>query len=273
MAHDLEPDQIGTRWDEHVAGYETVFEPFTIALTRPALGMLGVGAGSSVLDVGAGPGALALELAGFGCRVSAIDVSAEMVARTRHRADTAGLGRQVETGVMDAVSLGYPDGSFDAAISAFGIVLVPDAAAALAEMARVVRPGGRVAVVTWTAPERYELAATIGAAIAEVWPDRPRPPLPAQLRFRDRDAFTGLFAKAGLPTPEIEIVEAKLEAPSADWLAQNLSFAPGMAMMLAGLGDKRAATLEKFARILGDRFGNGPVRLGGVAFVGVSTVA
>jgi SAM-dependent methyltransferase len=272
MSNTLEPDQIGTRWDEHVAGYETVFEPFTLALTRPALARLGIKAGSSVLDVGAGPGALALELAGLGCRVAAIDVSAEMVARTHARADAAGLGGQVETRCMNALSIDYPDDCFDLALSAFAIVLVPDAAMALAEMRRVVRPGGRVAVVTWTEPQRYELAATLGAAISEVWPDRPSPPLPAQLRFRERDAFARLFADAGCPAPEIETVEAWLEAPSVDWLTDNLAFAPGMTSMLAGLGDKRAATLESFARILTGRFGAGPVRLGGVGFIGVCTM-
>lgn len=270
MPAELEPDQIAVRWSDHVATYETVFEPFTLALTAPAFGRLGLATGARVLDVAAGPGAAALALARAGCKVTAIDGAEAMVARIEARAEETGLA--VETRVMDAGRLDYADATFDAAISAFGVVLVPDAVGALAEMRRVVRAGGRIAVVTWTEPQRYELAAALIAACDAVWPDRPRSPLPAQLRFRERDAFAALFSAAGLPKPEIETSEAYLEAPTVRWLAERLAFAPGMGSMLAGLGARRAAVIDTFIATLEGRFQQGPVRLGGAAFVGISTL-
>lgn len=266
----LEPDQSAERWGSHVAAYETVFEPFTLALAEPAFSRLNLLPGARVLDVAAGPGAAALAIARRGYNVTAIDAAAGMVARIAERATEAGL--PIEAHVMDAGRLGFADNTFDAAISTFGIVLVPDATAALAEMARVVGTGGPVVVVTWTEPERYELAATLIAALDAVVPERPRPPLPAQLRFRERDAFAGLFEAAGLPRPEIETVEASLEAPSARWLAANLSFAPGMAAMLSGHGERRDEVLAAFISVLENRFGNGPVSLSGRAFIGHSYV-
>ena len=73
----------------------------------------------------------------------------------------------------------------------------------LAEMRRVVRPGGRVSVVTWTQPQNYELAAELRAAIQSVWPEQPPAPLPAQLRYREESDFRALFKAAGLGEPVI----------------------------------------------------------------------
>lgn len=269
MSTDLEPDQSTARWSDHVLAYEAVFEPFSLELTVPVFSRLGLAPGARVLDVAAGPGGAALALAQAGYTVTAIDGAVAMVNRITARAGKESLA--VETAVMDAASLGFADATFDAAISAFGVVLVPDAAVALAEMRRVVRPGGRVAVLTWTEPQRYELAAVLSASADEIWPERPRPALPAQLRFRERPMFEALFHAAGLPKPEIEIVEAFLDAPSADWLIDRMVFAPGMESMLAALGPHRSAVCDAMRRKLKARFDDRPIRLGGVAFAGVAT--
>lgn len=264
----IEPDQSAELWSRSVAAYETVFEPFTQALAAPALRQLAMGPGARVLDVAAGPGGLALAMARSGAIVSAVDFSPSMVARIAQRASKEGI--RIDARAMDAMRLGYDDGVFDAAISVFGVVLVPDAAAAVREMARTVRPGGSVAVVTWTEPQRYELAATLTAAADQVWPDRPKPGLPAQLRFREQPAFEALFREAGLPLPRISTVEAQLVAPGARWLADRIAFAPGLAAFIDGLGDRRGAILEAFVERLRAKFGDGPVSLGGVAFAGVA---
>ena len=59
------------------------------------------------------------------------------------------------------MALALPDGCFDAAISVFGVILFPDADLGMREIARVLKPGGRTAIVTWTQTERYELAARL----------------------------------------------------------------------------------------------------------------
>lgn len=100
---------------------------------------------------------------------------------------------------MDGMNLVFPDDAFDAALSVFGVILFPDAARGLAEMRRVVRRGGRVAVVTWTQPERYELAAALREAIDSLGAESPAGgALPAQLRFAAPEAFERLFADAGI---------------------------------------------------------------------------
>jgi ubiquinone/menaquinone biosynthesis C-methylase UbiE len=265
-----QPDQQSEQWDDFVALYETVFEPFTQQFACAAVSTLSLAPGQSVLDVGAGGGGAALAMAERGLRVTAIDGSVRMVDRIATRARERGA--TIDARVMDGQALQFADASFDAALSVLGVILFPDAERGLAEMRRVTRPGGRVAVVTWTQPHDYELATELRAAIQAVWPEQPSAPLPAQLRYREEAEFRALFRAAGLDEPTIMPVTARLEAPSARWLSARIGFAPGMAVMMAGLGERAPAVLERFADNLEARLGNGPIGLSGVAFIGSAQV-
>lgn len=103
--------------------------------------------GRDALDVAAGDGAAARNLAARGARVVAVDSSPAMLARGR--AATAGLAVDWRRG--DALALPVADASVDVAVSSFGVMFAPDPARAVAELGRVLRPGGRVAVTAWSA--------------------------------------------------------------------------------------------------------------------------
>jgi ubiquinone/menaquinone biosynthesis C-methylase UbiE len=171
---------------------------------------------------------------------------------------------------MDGQALQFNNATFDAALSVLGIILFPDAERGLAEMRRVVRPGGWVSVVTWTQPHNYELAAELRAAIQSIWPEQPAAPLPAQLRYREEGDFRALFVAAGFGEPVITTATARLEAPSARWLSERIGFAPGMASLMSSLGDRREAVLDQFVTHLETRLGPGPIGLAGVAFIGTA---
>jgi len=271
IAADRQPDQCPQRWDDHVDLYEEVFEPLSLAFARQAIARLELRPGARVLDVAAGAGGAALALARAGAAVTAVDASAGMVERLRRRAAEAGVA--VEAQVMDGGALAFPDGSFDAALSVFGVILFPDPVGGLAQMRRVVRPGGGIALVTWTQPHRYELATQLREAILSLGPETAPPgPLPAQLRFVEPEAFARLFADAGLRDVAIETTEAELQVPSARWLADRLPFAPGMAAWIASLGERRAAALEAFAARLERAQGEGPLRLRAAASIGTARI-
>ena len=267
---ELQPDQRPERWDDHVSVYEDVFEPFTLQFAEIAIAHLGATAGQAMIDVGAGSGGAALALAAQGADVTAVDASVKMCERIAAR----GIARRLQLAarVMDGQALQFADGSFDAALSVFGVVLFPNAVQGLAEMRRVVRPGGRVAVVTWTEPQSYELATEMRAATAAVRPDQPMAELPAQLRYRELRDFDGLFLAAGFKGADIGCHTALLRAPSAQWLGQRIGFAPGMAVQLDGLGTARDLVVDRLVRNLEARFGHGEVNLAAKAFVGSATV-
>ena len=267
---DLQPDQRPFEWDRHVDLYEQVFEPFTLEFAQAAISALGLPSGYTVLDVGAGSGGAALAMAAQGLKVTAVDASPQMVARIIDRAAERNVTIDAQT--MDGHDLGFPDATFDGALSVLGIILFHDPARGLAEMRRVVRPGGRVAVVTWTQPQNYELAAELRAAIQAVWPEQPSAPLPAQLRYREEADFRALFEAAALPEPAITTATAHLTAPSARWLSERIAFAPGMAALVAGLGHRAPAIVQRFAKNLEARLGRGKISLSGVAFIGVARV-
>jgi len=267
---ELQPDQTPQLWDDHVSVYQEVFEPFSLGFATTAIDRLKLGQGARVLDVGCGSGGVALHLAQSGHLVTAIDAAPRMIGRVRERAASAAV--VVEAEVMDGKALTYKDASFDAGLSVFGVILFPDAARGLAELKRVVRPGGRIAVVTWTDPARYELAARLRAAIAAVKPEQPPAPLPAQLRYREEIDFKELFRLAGFGKVEVEKVTSLLTAPSARWLAERIAFAPGMAAMIAGLGSDLPAIKDAFVDDLERSQGHGEVHLSGIAFVGHATV-
>lgn len=261
-----QPDQDIARWDRYAGAYERAFEPLTDTFNRAALALLGPLADMDLIDVAAGTGGAAMAAVAQGARVVAVDASAAMVVRITER----GVGR-IEARVADAGMLPFDNASFDVALSSFGVILMPDPGRGMAELHRVLRPHGRVGIVTWTEPHRYELATRLRNAAIAIRGQPPASELPAQLRFTDPDRLHALLAEAGFENIRIARTEASLHAPTAAALAQSLAFAPGMAAMLDALGPHRPAVLEHFATALIADHGSGPVTLGAVAHIAVAT--
>ncbi|MBL8698654.1 MAG: methyltransferase domain-containing protein [Alphaproteobacteria bacterium] len=118
-------------------------------------------AGERVLDVAAGNGNATLAAARRFARVTSTDYVPALLERGRERAAAERL--PVEFQQADAEALPFADGSFDAAVSTFGVMFTPDQEKAAREMLRVVRPGGRIGLASWT-PEGFigQLFKTIG---------------------------------------------------------------------------------------------------------------
>jgi demethylmenaquinone methyltransferase / 2-methoxy-6-polyprenyl-1,4-benzoquinol methylase len=136
--------------------------------------------GDRVLDVATGTGDLAVELRRRGCEVVGSDFSEEMLARARTKEP------DIVWEWADAMQLPYEDGAFAAATVGFGARNFGDLDRGIAEMARVVRPGGRVVVLEITTPTRPPLSTFFS-----VWFDRIVPMLG---RLSDSDAYTYLPA-------------------------------------------------------------------------------
>jgi ubiquinone/menaquinone biosynthesis C-methylase UbiE len=109
---------------------------------------LGVAPGSRLLDVGCGAGQLALIAARAGAKVTGCDISTNWLEKARERAAAEGLSVNFEEG--DAEELPYADGQFDAVVSLIGAMFAPRPELVAAELKRVCRPGGTIAMANWT---------------------------------------------------------------------------------------------------------------------------
>jgi demethylmenaquinone methyltransferase/2-methoxy-6-polyprenyl-1,4-benzoquinol methylase len=143
---------------------------------RRAADLALVGPGSRALDVACGTGDLALELASRvmpGGEVVGVDFAERMLSLARTKASSRGFdGGSLRFEAGNALALPFDDGEFDACTVGFGARNFSDLGRGLCEMARVVRPGGRVVVLEITRPERGALAPFFG-----LWFDRVVPAL------------------------------------------------------------------------------------------------
>ncbi len=121
-------------------------------------------AGWRVLDVATGSGNAAIAAARLGCRVVGVDYVPALLERGRRRAAAEGLDVELVEG--DAEELPFPDASFDAVLSVFGSMFAPDHPRAAAELLRVCRPGGTIALAGWT-PDGFigELFRTVSGHV------------------------------------------------------------------------------------------------------------
>ncbi len=123
-------------------------------------------AGSRVLDVAGGTGNTAMAAARCGADVTSLDYVPELVARGREIADAARFDN-IDWVVGDAEKLPFTDASFDAVISALGVMFAPNHERAASELVRVCRPGGTIAIASWT-PDGFigQMFRTIGKHVA-----------------------------------------------------------------------------------------------------------
>jgi len=210
------------------------FHPGGMALTGRLGERLGLRPGLHVLDVASGRGASALFLAErFGCRVSGIDLGPANVEVAQAEAHAAGLGGLVTFQAADAERLPFEDSAFDAAICECAFCLFPDKAVAAREIARVLRPGGRLGLsdvvregalgasfdglAAWIAcvadaqPLTTYLAILADAGLHVDWTER------------DDDALTEITdqVRRRLFAAEVLVSLGKLSWPSLDFRAAN----------------------------------------------------
>ena len=168
--------------------YPTVVEDVVAPLGGILVDVVDVQPGQRVLDVAAGTGTSALPAARRGAEVIATDLTPELLDVGRAAAGAEGLQLTWET--ADAEALPYGDAAFDVVLSAIGVMFAPHHQQAADELVRVCRPGGTIAVLSWT-PEGF-----IGQLFATMKPYAPPPPpgaSPAPLWGR-ADHVRGLFA-------------------------------------------------------------------------------
>ena len=151
---------VATAWEDAAENTESK----VVAPTEALIDAVAVRPGERVLELAAGPGALGArwsEAVGPSGTVLLSDIAPGMVEAARRR--TASLAN-VDVAVIDASDIDRPDNSFDVVVCRMGLMFTPEPAAAFAEIARVLAPGGRFGALTWGAPQHNPWITCVGMA-------------------------------------------------------------------------------------------------------------
>ena len=259
-------------WDSAAVGWKEWSEFNDRAdrhISERLVELAGVQVGSRVLDVAAGYGEPALTAArmiGPAGRVVATDISAEMLAFGRERAQAAGLDN-VEFVESAAASLDFPPESFDAAVSRWGIIFEPEpeAAAVAGRVRTFLRPGARMAISSWGRPDEVPfLGIPLRTTVERLGLAPPPPGTPGPLSRPTPDALGGLLEDAGFSGVSVERAEVVLafDSPARFTAYVRAIAAPIRLMIEQHAGAAQEAAWEAITRAAADAGGgSGPLRL------------
>jgi enediyne biosynthesis protein CalE5 len=226
MAPDIDASEFraGQRRDWNTASkgwhdWHELIDTATHGVSERMVEMAKIENGDRVLDVAAGygePSLTAARVVGPEGRVVATDISAGMLEYGRERAAEAGL-EQLEFVEADAASLDFAEQSFDAALSRWGIIFEPDGEAALARIRAFLKPGAKMAISSWGAPERVPMLSIPMKTVMERLDVPPPPPgTPGPLSRPSPEAIRGLLEGGGFSGVETDEMELTMEWESAE---------------------------------------------------------
>ncbi|HVC19736.1 MAG TPA: methyltransferase domain-containing protein [Vicinamibacterales bacterium] len=265
------PDQMPDAWGAIAPGYEKVFEKLSSQFAEAALALLKLRPGERVIDVAAGTGAFSLAAARAGAAVLATDFAPAMVARLRQRVVAERLSG-ISAEVMDGQALDVPDGSFDASVSILGLIFFPDICRGMTELRRVLRPGGRAAIVCWGDPANFQLMTLMMRAVQQTVPDfQPPAAVPVWARLCGPASLKDQLQQAGFRQVEITTVTRSLrvDSPEAFW-TDFASSVPPLADLFRRLGpDRTAAVGRTVVELLAASAGDGVPTLSAEACIGI----
>jgi SAM-dependent methyltransferase len=196
-----------TRWDRQWSQFSAPIDELLLAKARIRPGM-------QVLDVAGGSGDPALPLAraiGPSGRVTVADFVADMLIVAQQRAEAEGLANVVCV-EADAENLPFADGAFDAVTCRFGLYYPSEPLCALREMRRVLKPSGRVVLVTW-GPFEINAYWSAGSAVLADALGAQTPEPPREFRLSDPKTLATMMETAGLTVVRSELARLRLRWP------------------------------------------------------------
>ena len=257
-------------WDAVAAGWRRwweLIEGGAQHMSDRLLELAEVQPGQRVLDVATGIGEPAVSAArrvGPSGHVTATDQSPQMLEIARERAAALGL-ENMEFKEMDAEALELPEASFDAAMSRWGLMFLPDLPAALNRISRSLTPGGRIAAAVWDVPPKVPMVSLAMGVIQKMF-QLPPPPAgaPGPFALADTSALEKGLADAGFTDIRTDRMTVTIEFPSAKDYTEFIRevAAPVRAMLASQPEEKQAEARRAIADAAGQfAGGDGVVRM------------
>ncbi len=235
--------------------------------------LAGLRSGQRVLDVATGigePAVTAAQRVGRGGRVTATDQSPEMLALASVRAAELSLDN-IEFREGDAETMDFPADSFDAVLSRWGLMFLPDLPRTLSRLYRVLRPGGSLSAAVWAAPPRVPLISlAMGVVRRELNLAPPQADMPGPFRLADVSILERALTDTGFENVRTERMTLVFEWRSAEEYVQFQQeiAAPITALLAAESAERRAAVWREVTEAARAHAGaDGTVRLSNEAVV------
>ena len=227
-------------WDTVAAGWKKWWETIergTQHVSARPVELAQIQPGHQVLDVATGigePAVTAAHRVGANGHVVATDQSPQMLAIAQERAAAQGL-QHIEFKVMDAEALEFPENTFDAVLCRWGLMFLPDVAAALEGVLRALHPGGRLATCVWDVPPKTPMISLAMGVIQRMFQLPPPPPgVPGPFALADSAVLEQAFIRAGFTDVHSERMTVTIEFPSATAYTDFLrDIAPPVSALLA----------------------------------------
>jgi SAM-dependent methyltransferase len=257
----------------HWADHAGEVDERAAVLTERMLHRAAPRAGDRVLELACGPGGAGLaaaERVGPSGEVVLSDVAAEMTSIAAARAAAQGIVN-VRTATLDLEAIEQPDASYDVVLCREGLMFAVEPGRAVAEIRRVLRPGGRVAVSVWGPPAQNPwLAVALDAVAATVGTPVPPTHVPGPFALDDPARLAGLLAIEGFSDIGVEDVPVALHCPTFEaWWARTQALAGPLAGVVARLAQDAKADLAERLRAAVEPY----LTAGGIEFPGAALLA
>ncbi|MBF9059186.1 methyltransferase domain-containing protein [Rhodobacterales bacterium HKCCSP123] len=213
-------------WDARAAAYDAYTGQVTTVAIPTLLAMAETAPGARLLDLCCGTGRAAGAASALGCEAHGVDVSPAMVETARAAFPSASF----ETG--DAEAILKPDGTFDSVICAFGVMHVASPATMFSEIARVLRPGGRVALSHWVGPPDSALFRIVFGTMQRLADMSVVPPSPPPFALSSEDAIREALETAGFNEVLAVRLPLVFRAPKGQFPEHFRAFAARAAVIL-----------------------------------------
>ena len=224
--------QAARTWSAGGENYDQISRGIADAIEH-AVDALDPQPGERILDVATGTGWAARRIAARGAIVTGVDLGADVIEAAR------ALGGGIEFLIGDAESLPFPDNHFDAVISTFGVMFARDPEAVSRELARVVRPGGRISLANWA----------IGGSVHDMfqlirsYKPAEKNPAPSPFEWGSSSRVTELLGNQFELEFESGTSFFQPESGQKAWATFSTSFGPVVAL-LGALSEEKAEALE-----------------------------
>ena len=233
-----------------------------------------MGTGDRVLELACGPGGLGLaaaERVGPGGEVVLTDVAEQMTAIAAARAAELGLGN-VAFRRLELERIDEPDASYDVVLCREGLMFALEPARAVAEIRRVLRPGGRVAIAVWAARERNPWLGLVMDVVSEqTGAPVPPPGIPGPFALGEAGELRRLLDEAGLADVQVGELSVPLRTASFDeWWARTSALAGPLSAILPSMPEAAVQAMRERASAAVRRYENAS---GGLDFPGVALIA